>query len=188
LELVRVAITPSPPSDFAYSSVAVEPQTVSVAGPSDVLRRARTVRVLLELTEREMAKLAREKSSVFQINPVVLDADGHQLQGVQVDPASVTVRVSVSEQQSEKQVLISPQLRGQALAGYRLAAIECNPLTAVVVGRATILSGISSVETEPIDVSDLSADKDFEAHLRVPAGVALRGRPTARIRVRVVRL
>jgi YbbR domain-containing protein len=93
--------------------------------------------------------------------------------GIRLNPATVSVEVPISQSVTYKEVGIRPVIRGRLKAGYYLEPVEVNPPSVTVVGEPAALAGITLVETEPVDVTDLAATVVRQVALRAPARASI---------------
>jgi YbbR domain-containing protein len=105
--------------------------------------------------------------------PRPLDARGTEVRAVRINPSTVSVEVPVAQQVGYKEVGVRPVVRGRVAAGYYLQPIEVEPATVTVVGSPAALSNVSYVDTEPVDVSNLSSSVVRRVQVVPPTGLTL---------------
>jgi YbbR domain-containing protein len=88
-----------------------------------------------------------------------------------VDPSTVTVRVKAVALPPSKNVLLEPNWSGVPAVGYRIARVEIVPNQIRVLGEASVLEVLSSIQTSPIDVGGISEDKVVKVGIAFPRGV-----------------
>jgi len=160
----------SPPSGARAGDAAVSPTEVRVTGPeSDV---ARIVSVLATVGFGDV------QTDIETSSPAIpVDAAGLPIDGLQVDPGVVVVKVPVLPTATTRTVPVVFTLRGVVAAGYWVVGVAMDPFAVTVRGDETVLSTLDRIETLPIDVGDLSATKTLTVKLSLPTGVTLL-RPT----------
>ena len=160
----------SPPSGARAGDAAVSPTEVKVTGPeSDV---ARIVSVLATVGFGE-AQTEIETSGP----EIPVDAAGLPIDGLQVDPGVVVVKVPVLPIATTRTVPVVFTLRGVVAPGYWVVGVAMDPFAVTVRGDETVLTTLDRIETLPIDVGDLRATKTLTVALSLPTGVTLL-RPT----------
>jgi YbbR domain-containing protein len=143
--------------------ITVTPADVRISGPQSWLSQAAEARVIVNLS-------AIEPGAAAQALVQILKKDGTPLE-VTVDPSSVTVRVKPVSLPPEKNVLIQPTWRGAPKFGYRVERYEMLPSQVRVKGSAELLSVLTSVDTNSIDLSDLDSTHIVNVKLKLPPGI-----------------
>jgi YbbR domain-containing protein len=169
--LVQPRFSNEPPAGTRAGEAAVVPTEVRVTGPeSDVARIAAvlgTVRFGDGQTDIEAPGTPA----------IPVDAAGVPIDGLQVEPGVVTVKVPVLPTATTRTVPVVFTLRGVVTPGYWVVGVAMDPFAVTVRGEEQVLSTLDRIETLPIDVGDLSATRTLSVGLAVPAGVTLL-RPT----------
>src|SRR5918912_3819293 len=168
---VRVNLTGTVPFGYIAGQARVAPDSVTVRGPASFIDRVKEA-----LVEIPLDQLTLSINNTYQ--PVPVDARRETVAGLKVAPPSVSVEVPVAQQVSYKEVGIRPIIRGKLASGYYLEPVEVNPPSATIVGEPAQLAAVTYVETEPVDVTGLSATSVRQVFLRAPNGVTfLQPRP-----------
>jgi YbbR domain-containing protein len=163
---VRVNVAGSVPFGYAYSAPVVNPENVTISGPSSATRRVEAA-----VVEVRLDGVTVSLNATYTPRPV--DARGADVRGVRVTPATVNVELPVSQQVGYKEVGVRPVIRGRVGAGYYLEPIDVEPATVTVVGSPTTLATVNFVDTEPIDVSGLSSSVVRRVQVVPPQGLTL---------------
>lgn len=162
----------SVPPNLTIRSIRVEPQTVTLTGPQEMLDRVARV-------EAPVRVEGRAGSFQETVTPSVLDETGAPVPGVQVDPPQVTVIVDLEVRGQVRRVVPNIVGTDQLPPGYELAGPPTVlPTDEVVVqGPEEAVNQIPFVSTVPIDVSGLTESRIFwDVPLdvsRLPAGVTV---------------
>jgi YbbR domain-containing protein len=169
--LVQPRFSNEPPSGTRAGDAAVTPTEVLVTGPeSDVARIAAvlgTVRFGDGQTDIEAPGTPA----------IPVDAAGVPVDGLEVEPGVVTVKVPVLPTATTRTVPVVFTLRGVVAPGYWVVGAAMDPFAVTVRGEEEVLKTLDRIETRPIDVGDLSATRTLSVGLAVPEGVTLL-RPT----------
>lgn len=156
----------SPPSGARAGDAAVSPTEVRVTGPeSDI---ARIVAVLATVGFGD-AQTDIETSAPA----IAVDAAGAPIDGLQVEPGVVVVKVPVLPIATTRTVPVVFNLRGSVAPGYWVVGVALDPFAVTVRGDETVLSTLDRIETLPLDVGGLSATKTQTVALALPEGVTL---------------
>ena len=160
----------SPPSGARAGDAAVSPTEVKVTGPeSDV---ARIVSVLATVG------FGDAQTDIETSAPAIpVDAAGLPIDGLQVYPGVVVVKVPVLPIATTRTVPVVFTLRGVVAPGYWVVGVAMDPFAVTVRGDETVLTTLDRIETLPIDVGEMRATKTLTVALSLPTGVTLL-RPT----------
>lgn len=85
-----------------------------------------------------------------------------------IEPSSVYVDL---EREIRKTVSVSPQLSGETASSFSIESVEASPSTVTLIGPRSRLDPITSVPTEPIDISGRSTSLTTQARLRTEDGL-----------------
>lgn len=158
-----------------YVSPAVPNQANAiVSGP------AQLVNMVNEVVARGDAKDVA-KDTELTLPLIAVDQAGRTVKDVDIKPSSINVVIPVRR---SKIVDVNIKTTGQVGNSLALKSIEANPSKIEITGDDSALKNISSIDTEPIDLSKITANKDFVAKLKIPDNVRiLSGSDTVSIKV-----
>lgn len=170
----------NPPEGFVYLSPIVSPESASVSGPRDRVNLVR--RLVVNAVPKRVGDEVDEDASI-----VALDANNQPVSGVTVRPSHARVVVKLAPVTLTKTVLVMPVWKGKPDANVAIEEITVEPRTVVISGKSEVLARVHSVETEPIDIDNLTSDITIVVALRPIDGVQLTT-SNVRISLRVRRL
>jgi YbbR domain-containing protein len=160
-----------------YGAPRLSPDMAVVTGRREDLQRVAKLVVAVDVTR--LGQFAD-----LPIQPY--DKDGIEVRGVNVDPATTRVELSLASAEATRALVVSVPFRGQTAFPYQVTDIVTEPSQVVVSGKPDVLVNLGHVETEELDLSGLMSDVTKDIPLRLPAGVTLHsGRPQVRVTVRV---
>jgi YbbR domain-containing protein len=154
------------PPGLEASVPEVTPASVQAQGPESRLR----------LVTRALARVRIDPSGIDvheQVDLVPVDVDGEPVSAVELSPTTVTIDIEVSTAETSKTVPVALELSGTPPTGLTLAAISAEPAAVTLFGPPEVLSGISSVPTETINLATITADDTLEVGLVLPEETAL---------------
>lgn len=93
-------------------------------------------------------------------------ADGAIVDGVTASAKTIEIQVRMNPASRSKRVVVIPDLVGVVKAGYQITNVKIEPATVQISVASDAFDGISSVETEPIDVNNLDANQSFDVRLK----------------------
>lgn len=156
---------------YSHLEAVVQPGAVTVKGPKKLLDGLLSLFVTVDI--------GSAAGLVEQTLPV-----GDVPAGVTVNPRNVKVTIPVTPIPS-KTVMVKPDTDGKPAEGYEISGYTVKPEGVEVVAPASVLSGVSQVEIEKIDVSGASSDITQGVKVIKPSG-AVEVRPgTVEVTVRI---
>lgn len=163
---VVVALSGSPPSEYEYDGASIQPPNVKISGPESSLRNVRTARVTLDLARIR-------PGAQFTLDVELLDASNLPVPFTSAEPPTVVVSPGITNAPAAKRVIVVPNFQGQPAFGFRVIGYDLVPSQLDVAGESSALAAISTLTTEPIDLTDLKADSTIQTKIQVPQGVRL---------------
>jgi YbbR domain-containing protein len=154
-----------------------------MSGPASFVRRveAMTVEVRLDAATVDIDRSASPSPIDAQGQPVTFDNRAP----VRISPATVKVRVPITQQLSYKTVGLQPELTGTPRSGYVITGVTAEPATVTLVGAPRALAAVNTANTEPIDVSDASTTFTRQVGVGVAEGLSVVQQETVRVTVRI---
>jgi YbbR domain-containing protein len=149
------------PPGLEIGIATVLPSSVQAQGPESRLR----------LVTRAVARVRIDPSGIDVselVDLVPVDADGDPVGAVELSPIAAMVEIEVSTAETSKTVPVTPNLVGTPPVGLTLTGVVVEPAAVTLFGPPGVLTGISSVETAPIDLTAVTADAVLEAGLVLP--------------------
>ncbi len=154
--------------------------TAVVSGPASAVDRVSKLTATISL---EGLKTDLRKD--VALDPV--DASGKPVADVSIEPASVPVKVPVTQKQGFRDVAVTVDYAGQVAAGYRITNITVAPPVITVSSsdpqRVEALPGF--VKTQALDLTGASDDIVVRLPLALPEGVSVEGEPSVQVQVNI---
>ena len=170
----------APPDGYVYLSPIVFPETATVSGARE--RVSQVQRLIVNAVPQKVGDEVDDDLPV-----VALDSENQPVNGVTIRPSHARVVLKLAPVNLTKTVLVTPVWKGKPDPSVALEEIVIEPRTVVISGKPEILARVHSVETEPIDIDNLTTDITKDIALRPAEGAQLTT-PTVRVSVRVRRL
>jgi YbbR domain-containing protein len=164
--LVQPRFANGPPAGARAGDAAVSPTEVRVTGPETDIGRITAVLATVRFGD---AQTDLETSAPA----IPVDAAGVAIDGLQVEPAVVVVKVPVLPTATTRTVPVVFALRGVVAPGYWVVGVAMDPFAVTVRGDEQVLSTLDRIETLPIEIGDLSATRTLSVKLSLPTGVTL---------------
>jgi YbbR domain-containing protein len=166
------------PAGFTASDPVVDRTTVTVRGAQSLVARVAAA----------VARVSIDASGInvdSDVDLVAVDDRGDVVSPVNLEPSRVHVKIQVGEELLSRTVPVVPSMTGDLALGYSVRDVTINPLTVTVTGEASLISGLESITTAPVDIGGRSDDLAVTVSLAPPAGVNVIGSTDVRVRVRV---
>ena len=112
----------------------------------------------------------------LQVPLTAINADGREVQGVKVVPSATEVSISLARGLTKKIVTIHPVLQENLPKDYELGDVRTDPIKIEIAGDSNTIESLSSIDTEPIDLSKLTATKKMTVKRALPDGITVTNR------------
>ena len=154
------------PDGYAVGTPRVDVRSVQVQGPRSLLNEVvqAVARVRIDPTGVDVSQ---------QVALVAVNAEGDEVQRVELSPALATVDIEVRATETNKTVPVAWQLEGNPATGYVLQGVTADPAVVTVRGTPDALAELQTVATAPISIDGLTASRTFSAELQLPDGARL---------------
>lgn len=155
-----------------------KPKEIKIKGPESSMNRVDRVEAHIDEEEYLDGK-------IHNVPLKVLDKEGKEVEGVELDFTDVNLSFLVYETKEVKVDLIT---RGEVADGYTEVSRSISPETIIIKGQGQILKDVESIETEPINIGNLKTTRSGEIGLRLPEGVKVYdGEDTVNYKIEVSR-
>jgi len=175
---LRVAVEWLAPDDLVTTEPLPASVLVVVSGSRNALRRIDESEVALSVDLSVMAAGVGEHS--LELSTSDVRRLPSTVSAVEIRPPSVSFTLDEVE---IRKVVVQPVVVGEPRDGWVVNEIRLEPSVVELRGPSVILSGLLSVDTEPIDLTGLRHDRRVEARLAPPRGVEVRGPQLVEARV-----
>lgn len=141
------------------------PGSVQVLGPEPLANSVELVRVTVSV--------ANANTSIRENRPLIaLDSDGNQVNGVTIVPEQVRVNVNIRQRVDAGEASVQASIQGTPPAGYQLRGVSVTPSSVTLRGSTDELAQLGgTVNTVPIDISEISGDITLQVALALPSSV-----------------
>lgn len=174
---VRVVTLGSPVTGFEVTSVAVDPEVVSVSGAESLVNLVEYAAAVVNLTG------ARVDMAEDRVALEPRDTRDGGISRIAVNPATASVSIEIVQQEYSLQFAVSPNITGEPAAGFTVAGLNVDPRIVTVSGPLDVLQTLQSVGTAEISLADARDDVIRTVTLVVPEGARIEGSQTARVTV-----
>lgn len=161
---VDVLFAGTAPPGQKYGDGVATPSTVTIQGLTDDLKRVGRV---VASVEREETELTVERT----VTLVAEDQLRRKVDGIEIIPPQVKVRVPLTVVPTTKAMLLSVEPMGKPAPGFRVTTYEAIPSQITVRGALEALSSRSSIPV-PVDVTNIKDNDTKTVTLTLPPGLA----------------
>ena len=168
------------PIGYQTGTSTLDPKEVVISGPQSLVTQVTKAQVNI--------KLDGVRDGIDQTAPIIpLDQNNQTVNGLTLHPDSVHVALPVSQQGGFRDVAVKVIVRGQVASGYRLDNISVVPQVITVYSSDSALVNAMPgyVETQPIDLQNVSDNINTRVTLNLPEGISVVGQPSVLIQAAV---
>lgn len=158
------------PDDMTVGSIAPEASAVTLTGSQRELDSVAQVVGYVSLTSQSPADVD------LQVPLSPLNNGGKAVDGVHIAPDKIAVHVQLARGLSKKIVDVTPLFEGTLPEGYAIKGTRVTPSRIEIAGMATVLNGITALDTEPIPIANISHSVRKNALLMLPPDVTVTNR------------
>lgn len=152
--------------NFEAQDPVYELKEVEVKGPKNLVEKATEVKAMPSLKGSEMIDIKSE------ISLFAYDENQNQLKNLQIIPPSVEVTIPVIQIQKYKTVGVRANLASDLEeSGYYVKKVQVSPSTIIIQGNTRELKKIDFIETEAIDIANLTHNTLKRVKLILPEGI-----------------
>jgi len=127
----------------------LDPSSVKVSGPVDLMDGLKTIEVELNLG-------TIVESENKNLKPVARDDNGRLIQGLTFSPETIRLEVVAQTVRDRRIVSIRPDLIGELESGFFISSIAIDPATIIIEGPVKVIRNLNSVTTNPISLAGRS--------------------------------
>lgn len=167
-----------PADGMTLGQIELNPSEVKISGPKSYVDSISEVNALINLNG--------EGSSFERLVKVQAVAENDKaLSGLTYNPVEVNAQVSILKGGNNKTVGIKVKTKNSPPDGYYISKISCNPQTIDITGQRSILAGVNYLETEELDLNNITDVIRSNLSLILPSGVSLQKGNDAKVQVEI---
>jgi YbbR domain-containing protein len=165
------------PAGTRYGTPRLDPEWAYVAGSTEDLDRVAHLVVFIETSG----------GGVRADLPIkAVDKDTVEVSGVQIEPQTTRVTLTLLEAPSTRTFVVSVPLRGNPAPPYQISEITIEPDQVTVAGKPDQLAGLTNIATSEVSVEGITSDVSKDVPLLLPPSVTVKGgQNTVHVTVRV---
>lgn len=172
-------ISGEPANGFRVSGNRLSKNTISVEGAESVLKQIASAKAQVNLDGNERQNVTKPTTVI------VYDRAGAPLEGVKIDDNEIEIFLTIVEVESAKQIGIRPKITG-AVSNGTVRNIQVDPAVVSIIGMREVLDRIEFLETEPVDLKDVSGNiLEKTVRIVLPEEISLAQGEKNEVKVRV---
>ena len=157
---VEVALPQDIPAGRYLEAVEVIPKELNIKGTERDLAKIGSVSIAPTFQELETGKELLLPVKINQSEPFEDE--------VTLEPAQVKMNATLVTGLPRKKVAVNVRLNGKPSSDYAVRSVTTDPAEVMLQGDKNKLDAVSAVDTETVDISNLSADQTIVVPLRPP--------------------
>lgn len=163
------------PDGKVAGDVEIEPSAVKVTGGASRIQNVKEITLNVDVANQS-------QTFTREIPPTILDANGNPL-NVSVDPNIINVTVPIYDESA--MIPIEVVTSGDVADDFRLVDTLLGETEVRVFAPKDVLDALETIETEPIELDDLTKSEKLNATLRLPEGATSLGKKEVEVQVLV---
>ena len=157
---VELTLPQDIPSGRYLENVEIVPREINVTGIERDIAKIGSVSVVPTVRELESGKELRLPVQLVQSEPFEDE--------VVLDPSQVKVNATLVTGFPRKKAAVNVRLSGKPFSDYAVRSVTTDPAEVMLQGPKNKLDTIQAVDTEIVDISNLSADQRIVVPLQLP--------------------
>ncbi|KAB8126662.1 hypothetical protein F9U64_19445 [Gracilibacillus oryzae] len=147
---------------YEVGNVYADPQTVTVTSSRSIVDRIAIVKAFIDVNGVD------ESFTEDNVPVKVYDNQGNEL-SVRIDPPTTDITVDVKN--PNKTVPISLETTTELAEGLRITSMDLETEEATVFAAESYLEGLEQIQTNAIDLSEITESGTYEVELNIPQEV-----------------
>lgn len=158
---VKINVVGDTNNNKFLKQIVPDPKEIKVVGSSKVVESVKIIEGNLEV-KKDMDL----KSVTVKVKPV--NVKGDEVTGVTLETNTVHVMLGIN---SIKSVPVKVITKGQSSGTFKIG--DVSPSTVKIMGDENVINGISYIETEPLDLSNIRETSTKKLSLILPQGIEI---------------
>lgn len=156
---------------LSKSSTIVNPDIIKVSGPASAVNKVKSGSLVGEALD-----IDANYEGNFSIVPI--DNSGNQVMDVNLSQSEGALSLKVGAKKetstgSQKDVPIGSSYSGSLKDGLKLESLDLSSNKITITGDSNAIAKIDKIETQPIDLSQITSTQDINLNFIVPEGISI---------------
>ena len=177
---VRVRIIGDPAIGYTFETPVLSVPAAAISGPEELIDTVAALEARIDLRDQREAVA---ETVVLR----ALNNDSQAVNGIQVSPPSVGLRVAVTQLGGYRDLAVRVMFKGSQAPGYRIKNIAASPPSVTVFSAdPDVVAALPGyLETEPVDITEAIATIDARVAMKLPPDVSLASDQTVAVTVSI---
>lgn len=166
------------PISYEVDEAILSSETVELLGPESIINEVNDVVASIDLSSTTTTI-----TRTVELRP--LDRRGNVIEGVSLNPASITVEVPIRQLVGYRNVFVKIVTTGTIAQGYHLTSLVVDPPSVTIYTSDPALAEEmpSFLDTAPINLSGAYEDFNINVELQLQDGIVVVGNPQVTVQV-----
>ena len=166
------------PISYEADEATLSSETVELLGPESIINEVNDVVASIDLSSTTTTI-----TRTVELRP--LDRRGNVIEGVSLNPASITVEVPIRQLVGYRNVFVKIVTTGTIAQGYHLTSLVVDPPSVTIYTSDPALAEEmpSFLDTAPINLSGAYEDFNINVELQLQDGIVVVGNPQVTVQV-----
>lgn len=151
-----------PSENLVELKMEIAPEKIKISGESKELEKIDRIEALLDLSVITDSRTINSKIEVY-------DKNGEKMDNLILSKTEVSISVDVA---SSKRVPIKVITKNEP-EGFKESNIQLNKENVTILGEEKALKKVDIIETEPVDLKDVTNNATLKTRLILPDGISL---------------
>ncbi len=166
---IDLIVTGAAAAGYTVGKISQEADTTIVKGPKSRVEE-------IDRAIGYVGLSGNRESFTLQVPLTPINSDGKAVEEVELLSRSLNVSVQLARGLTRKIVSVHPVVDETLPEGFTLEKVQVDPLKIEIAGDVSVITKLSSIDTEKIIVADMKQSGKKTVHLAVPEGVAISNR------------
>jgi YbbR domain-containing protein len=177
---ITINVIGDPAIEYDAKEATFKPETALIRGPASAINSVTVLR-----SDIEIAGARQDVEGTYPL--VAYDKDGLVVEGVEIEPAAVSVTVPIEQSDRYRLVSVIPNIVGDAAYGYQIKSVLAFPdLVQVTSSDPDAIAGLPGfVDTETIDITGATETLERRVFLDLPSGFTIVGNQTILVKITI---
>lgn len=175
---VLINVTGEPATGYTMGAPEPEETEVSVSGPAE-----KVALVTQAVGSINVEGRTDPVDQAIRLEP--RDDNGNLVEKLTLEPQLVNVVIEVEQTTFSRPVTVNPDVTGVPADGYNIVSASANPATVLIRGDEDSIREVTTISTQPVNVSGEADDIMKSVSLKLPQGVSVVGSPNVTVTVRI---
>lgn len=165
-----------PPKEILYGGAYSKPNIINVIGPASSIKKIYKAYATLDLS-------ALSLNSTYLSNIQLSDVHNEIIREIEPDPTTVSLIASTALAPTQKRVPINVAWKGTMPFGHYLKSFSLKPNQVVITGNNLEVMQVTSVETLPVDLSNITQSQVIITELKPIPSIQIKDGNTIEINI-----